>query len=466
MKLKKKAYLVLTLIVLFLLTLSIWFNPLIFTSLKWMLIGVTALVCTGLYFSFAKKRHFNRAHKMMLVFALVIGVLNLWIIQSIDGILNPIQLETTQLNVFVLKENEHLTLTPTLKLGVSSEIEQATYESFVMHVENEHDFTLAPHITTFDNDLIERLFNRRTEAILIDVANLAFLSEDDVQQFLDNTRVIYSFEKSTVVVPREPLDGDIKSNALVFYISGVDSTGSLNLRQRSDVNQLAIVNPDTRTISLVSIPRDTLVPTTCLDNRSDKLSHAGVRGIECSIATLENYLNVPIDYFVRLNFTSFLSILDIIGEIQVYSHYTFSEKEHNFVKGMNTMDKDKALNFARARKGVPGGDQTRGLHQQEIIKGVFNRVTSPSQFANIQSIINSTRRFVQTDITSRTITQLLDLHVSSSTPWTIESHVLKGQVGWAPTPQNPSRQFSVVLHTPQQLDDYRQLIRQLRAIPD
>jgi polyisoprenyl-teichoic acid--peptidoglycan teichoic acid transferase len=463
---KKLTYHIINLIVLIIFAISTWLNPLIFTNLKYGLILIAIFISMGLFVRFVKHKKVFNLHKVVLVLALLFSSLNIWITRSVDDILNPIDLETTQLSVYVLKENASLTLTESLKLGVSLDIEPSIYESFTLHIENEFDFILRPTQEAYDYELIEALYNSSLQGILLDVANLAFLEEEELEEFLSKTVIIYTFEKTTVVTPRDPILDDFESNAIVFYISGIDHRGDLGWRSRSDVNQLVIVNPDTRTISLVSIPRDTYVPTTCLNNRNDKLAHAAVRGIECSISTIENYLNVPIDYYVRLNFTSFISILDIIGPVEVYSHYTFKVYGTQYVKGMNTMDAKMALRFARARKEVPGGDQTRALHQQEIIKAVFKKVTSPSQFGNIQALINSTRRFVNTNLTSASITELLDLHVSSTQSWEINSIVMKGEVTSRPMPNDPTRFYSVVIHTEEQIKEFQELIKDLRRIPE
>ena len=155
---------------------------------------------------------------------------------------------------------------------------------------------------------------------------------------------------------------------------------------------------------------------------------------------------------------------DIIGPVDVYSHYNFSAYGFTYVKGMNKMTTDMALTFARARYEVPGGDITRSLHQQEIIKGVFKKMTSPSQFGKIQSVINSTRRFVQTNLESSSITQLLDIHLSSSESWEIDSLVLSGQDALIPTPQDPDRLYYVIQHTDEQILEFRKAIRDLRKI--
>lgn len=462
---KKSTFYGLTLAVSALLVITTLNNPLIFTSLRWVVLSIFGLIIMALIHRFEVKKRVLNVHKLMLVLALVVSGLNVWITQQVNSVLNPIGQERTQINVHVLKENAHLTLNPSLSLGFSQDIDPAVRDSFFTHVQNEYDFILNSTLDAFDIQLIQALDDLSVDAIVLDSANVSLLEDEEREAFLSRTVIIYTFEKDTVVIPREPIGDDVRSNAIVFFIAGVDTEGDLTRRARSDVNQIVVVNPDTRTISLFSIPRDTFVPTTCLNDRGDKLTHAAVRGIDCSITTLENYLQVPIDYYVRLNFSSFISIFDLIGPVEVYSHYTFRVREHRFVQGMNLMDSEKALAFARARKEVPGGDQTRGKHQQEIIMGVFNHVISRNQISSIQALINQASQFVQTDITSRTITSLLDIHVGSSRSWTLESHVLVGRLGWAPMPNDPSRQFSIVYHTPEQLAEYRELIKTSRIIP-
>ena len=461
---KKLTYLLITTILLGLFILGIWINPIIFTNLKWILVFFSLLVGAWLYVIYSRKKRVYRIHLVVIVLALIGTLLNGWIYRSFEQVLNPIQLETTQLSVYVLNENSDLEFNQDLLLGVSLEIELNMVENFRLHVENELSFITQPELEAIDKTLIDALYAQEVSGILLDVANLAFLDEEALNDFLSKTTVIYSFEKSTEVVPREEIVEEFETNAIVIYISGIDHLGDLGWRSRSDVNQLAIVNPDTRKITLVSIPRDTYIPTTCLNNIKDKLSHAAVRGIECSMSTIENYLQVPIDYYVRLNFSSFISIFDIIGPVDVYSHYNFSAYGFTYVKGMNKMTTDMALTFARARYEVPGGDITRSLHQQEIIKGVFKKMTSPSQFGKIQSVINSTRRFVQTNLESSSITQLLDIHLSSSESWEIDSLVLSGQDALIPTPQDPDRLYYVIQHTDEQILEFRKAIRDLRKI--
>lgn len=465
---KKQTYHIINLLLLAIYSITVWLNPIIFTNLKYILILVGFGVSAYLFYLFnrRKKKRIYRIHKVMLVLAMLITSANIYIYVNINNILNPIQLETTQISVYVLKENENLEFNKELEFGVSIEIEPTLYENLRLYIEDELGFAISPKMDGVDQDLISSLYDQSIPAIMLDVANLGFLDEQVAADFLARTSVIFTFEKSTEVIDREPIVEDFKTNAIVFYISGIDHEGDLGWRARSDVNQLVVVNPDTRKISFVSIPRDTYVPTTCLNDVSDKLTHAAVRGIQCSIGTIEQYLDIPINHYVRLNFTSFISIFEIIGPTEIYSHYTFSSYGFDFIKGMNLMDAEKALMFARSRETLPGGDQTRGLHQQEILKGVFRKLISPSQIGNIQKIINSTRRFVQTDVVPSMITELLDLLVANASGWELESYVLEGSSAWRPWPNDASRQYSVVIHTEEQLQQYRQLLDDLRRIPE
>lgn len=463
---KKIPYLLTSTVVLLILIISTLINPLIFSVLKYSLIGLGVLIYGWLYTIYARKLRVYRFHRVMLVLVLLISSVNVYFYININYVLNPVQTEQTQISVFVLNENENLEFTSDLDVGFSLEIDPTLIESLKASIEKELSFVFTPKKEDNDQALISALYNQELPAIMIDVANLGFLDLEQSEEFLNRTKIIYTYEESKEVVDREPIVETFETNAIVFYISGIDHEGSLGWRARSDVNQLVIVNPDTKKISLISLPRDTYVPTTCLKGVKDKLTHAAVRGIQCSISTIEQYLQTPIDYYVRLNFTSFISIFDIIGPTEIYSYYTFHSHGFDYVKGMNLMDSEKALMFARSRKDVPGGDQTRGLHQQEIIKGIFRKLTSPSQIGNIQKVINSTRRFVQTDVVPSTITELLDMLVSNISGWEINTFVLEGTPDWAPIPNNPESFYSVIIHTEQQIKEFKELMKELRSIPE
>ena len=224
---------------------------------------------------------------------------------------------------------------------------------------------------------------------------------------------------------------EITKDSFVLYISGIDVSGSINQRSRSDVNIIMAINPTKKKITLATVPRDAYVkfPGVTGDAR-DKLTHAAIFGKnDCSVSmkTLEQsvYTGIEIDYWVRVNFTSLEKIVDALGGIEAYSEYgftsTFSGDDVWFNKGMNKMNGWKALIFCRERKTVPGGEPQRGKNQLEVIKGIFNKATSPSILVNYNDVLDEISDCILTDMPMEHITSLIKMQLDDGASWSFET---------------------------------------------
>ena len=163
-----------------------------------------------------------------------------------------------------------------------------------------------------DNDtLIDALYAKDVKVIVINEANRSPI-EEYYKTFSDDTRVLNTHKVETVIQEDEKLD-DITKTPFNVYLSGIDVYGSIKATSRSDVNVIVTVNPNTKQIRLTSTPRDYYVPLTVSNGIPDKLTHAGIHGVDCSIGTLENLYGIDIDYYVRVNFTSVRKIVDLLG---------------------------------------------------------------------------------------------------------------------------------------------------------
>ncbi len=224
---------------------------------------------------------------------------------------------------------------------------------------------------------------------------------------------------------------DVTIQPFIVYISGIDVEGSINQRSRSDVNIVMAINPLTKKISLVTVPRDTYVQFPGITGDSyDKLTHAGIYGKnDCSVSidTLEQniYKGININFWARVNFTSLEKIVDAVGGIEAYSEYTytstFTGEKYYFEKGMNYMDGEKALVFCRERKTIPGGEEQRGRNQLEVIKGIFNKLTSPAILANYNDILDEVSDAVLTNMTTDDITKLVKMQLNDGAAWSFET---------------------------------------------
>jgi len=223
-------------------------------------------------------------------------------------------------------------------------------------------------------------------------------------------------------------DWNLSERAFTIYISGIDTYGGISARSRSDVNLLLAINPTTKEIGIVTTPRDSYVDipgkTTKL---RDKLTHAGIYGPQYSMATLEYLYGVPVDYYLRVNFSSVVRIVDVLGGVDVNSLYSFTTTEgYSFRKGINHMGGASALAFARERENVPGGDWTRGKHQIELIKGLIAKVTSSKILSNYESLLTTVSKSIQTDVTTEQIAQLAAMQLGDSAEWHITSYETNG----------------------------------------
>jgi LCP family protein required for cell wall assembly len=161
------------------------------------------------------------------------------------------------------------------------------------------------------------------------------------------------------------------------YISGMDTWGHISVASRSDVNILAAVNPQTKQILLVSTPRDYYVPLSISGGAKDKLTHAGIYGIDVSEDTMEMLYDVDIDYYFKLNFSGFEGLIDAMGGITVWSDYDFTvDPIKHYVVGENQLTGLEALAFARERHAFAGGDRQRGTNQMNVIQSVIDKMCS------------------------------------------------------------------------------------------
>ena len=170
-----------------------------------------------------------------------------------------------------------------------------------------------------------------------------------------------------------------KDGVYNIYISGIDVAGNIATVSRSDVNIIMTVNTNTKKILLTTTPRDTYlkIPGKGQD-QYDKLTHAGMYGIQTSIETIQNLYDMDIDYYVRLNFTSFINIIDLVGDIEVYNNQTFKAFHGGYYmpKGKIKLDAKKALAFVRERFSLENGDYDRGKNQEKVIEAVFKKIAN------------------------------------------------------------------------------------------
>ena len=275
------------------------------------------------------------------------------------------------------------------------------------------------------DNLVNDLLNSKVNVILIE-DSIKNIMEEEIHQFKTLTKTIYTF---TVKVNVESTlkEVDVTEKPFAIYISGIDTYGEISSVSRSDVNMVMVVNPKTNQILLVSIPRDYYVQLHGTTGTKDKLTHAGIYGIDMSIQTIEDLLELDINYYIKVNFTSVIDIVDALGGLDVYSEYTFiSYSGYSFKKGMNKVNGEQALDFARTRKAFKDGDRQRGKNQQAVLEAIIRKATDKSIITKYNSLLNAVDEKYQTNMNMKKITALIKMQLKDMPSWNVTSYSLAG----------------------------------------
>ena len=227
----------------------------------------------------------------------------------------------------------------------------------------------------------------------------------------------------------------ITKEPFVIYLSGVDTRGELTENARSDVNILAAVNPVTKRVALVNTPRDYYVDLAGTSSK-DKLTHAGLYGVETSMETLGNLYGVNVDHYIRINFAGFISIIDALGGVDVYSDQAFTSvgspgyyDPTTFVEGWNHLDGKSALAFARERHAFASGDIQRGINQMKVIDAMLNKIKSPALLMGFSKIMDAASDCFVTSFSQDQISALVRMQLSDFANWDIQSYTVTGSSG-------------------------------------
>lgn len=293
------------------------------------------------------------------------------------------------------------------------------------HIKSEKGVDLATEKVDSYQAAYENLVNGSSQAMVFNNAYSSLL-EMSYENFQSNLKTIYSYKIKTSIKDEAKAHD---SNVFNIYISGIDTYGSISTVSRSDVNLILTVNMNTHKILMTETPRDAYVkiPDGGAD-QYDKLTHAGIYGVETSEKTLENLYGITIDYYARLNFDSFLKLIDALGGVTVYNSQAFTSLHGNydFPVGNVTLDSDKALGFVRERYSLEHGDYDRGNNQMKVIQAILNKMTSLKSVSNYSTIISNVQDSIQTDMKLDTVMKLVNSQLDSGKKFTITSQEVTG----------------------------------------
>ena len=300
----------------------------------------------------------------------------------------------------------------------------------------------------YDNiqGMVNGLYDKEVPAIILNDAyrgNINDLEEEKFRNFGTDTQVVYTYTYKTENKSTTNSVDDITKNPFTVLISGVDSRDGFAESSRSDVNMLATINPVSRTVLLTSIPRDYYVTTVCEEDAGcqngakDKLTHTGLHGTETTKKTIENLLGVDINYTAKVNFTSVVNLVDALGGIDVdvkpglaVDHFYTNDyfgTDYGVTEGINHLNGQAALCYARERYAYQDGDRQRVKNQQEVLMAIVKKATSPSVIGNYPALMDALSGAFQTDLSQDEIQSLIQFQLKEMPDWQFITYSLDGQ---------------------------------------
>ena len=271
----------------------------------------------------------------------------------------------------------------------------------------------------------DNLKSGKSKAMVLSGSYASLLESVD-SNYASNLKTIYTYK---IKKKNSNSAKQVDSKVFNIYISGIDTYGSISTVSRSDVNIIMTVNMNTHKILLTTTPRDAYVkiPDGGAD-QYDKLTHAGIYGVETSEQTLENLYGIKIDYYARINFTSFLKLIDQLGGVTVHNDQAFTSLhgKFDFPVGDIQMNSEQALGFVRERYSLDGGDNDRGKNQEKVISAIVNKLASLKSVSNFTSIVNNLQDSVQTNMSLDTINALANTQLDSGSKFTVTSQAVTG----------------------------------------
>ena len=300
---------------------------------------------------------------------------------------------------------------------------------------------------------------QKVQAIILNSAYLGIIGDEEGYNWvLTDTRQLTTVEHHAAVEQTMAIPEDIPET-FIMYLSGIDTYGGVSARSRSDVNILAVVNIKTKDILLLSTPRDYYVEYYATNGAKDKLTHAGIYGVEASIDALETLYGIDVNYYLRVNFSGFIDIIDALGGIDVYSDYEFTvDPIKTYYVGTNHLTGLEALAFARERYSFPDGDYQRAKNQMEVIRAAVSKCASSSMLMNYGSVMDAVAGSIDTNMPEDQIASLVKMQLSDMAQWNISSYTATGTGTSAETFSMPGRQLSVIIPDEASIIEARQLI--------
>lgn len=414
-----------------------------------------ALLFVFVFISFAlghgrKTRTFGKIWSILISLAMIAG---LYYVGVGNGALSAITgntIQTIEVSVLVLEEDSAKSLSDVkdYRFGISKTVDRTNTDKAIASIEKKTKNALNYKAYKDYNTMVSALYHKKVKAIIF---NEAFRGqfEEEYENFSKETRVIKTFTYKQII--KNTGNVSVTKEPFIVFLSGNDQTGAVSTTGRSDVNLLAVVNPTTKQVLLISTPRDSYVelvdPSGNIGSGNmDKLTHAGNFGVDVSMSTLGGLYGCQIDYYVMLNFSGFENIINALGGITIDCEESFTSVDGMTYKaGTQSMDGIHALNYARERKAFADGDLARNRHETQVMTAIIDKMLSPAILSNYATLMEGAKDSFRTSLESSDITALVRMQLKDSADWNIKSYHVTGSSARNYTYSISSSQVSTVV---------------------
>ena len=409
------------------------------TTTNLVLIMAALLVVNGLHIFVQLPLRRNKLGKLicgalavLLSAGMIYGTVAAGAVQSALSKISGIMVEKQVTAVIVMKEDEAADLGDTkgYRFGILADRDTENTRQILAAMEKSMG-TVETAAYDTPAEMADALYDDEVQALILNEGYIPLLTEqENYQDVSDRTKIIYEYITKHEITAIKPT-GSITKQPFVVYCSGSDEQDSdITAKTRSDVNILAVVNPKTRQILLINTPRDYYLPL-AFNGEMDKLTHAGLYGVQESMAVLDNLYGTKTSYYGRVNFWGLIDVVDALGGIDVYSDYSFTTsagdvagygyRTYSYTEGWNHLDGLEALMFARERHSFSDGDNQRGRNQMKVVQAIIEKAASPSVLANYQDLLKALSENFVTNISYDQITSLVQMMQKEGFSWNIQA---------------------------------------------
>ena len=417
-----------TVLVAFLLFIMFNYNFLSFRFLNIIItIGLLVVLAISIFLQKAKKSTLVTTI-ILVVFSLIslVGVFGFKQMIDITNRMNQTAaFSEVEMSIVVPKDSDIKDVNQLTTVQAPTKVDKNNVDTLMSALKKDKKVDLKVDDVASYQEAYDNLKSGKSKAMVLSGSYASLLESVD-SNYASNLKTIYTYK---IKKKNNNSAKQVDSKVFNIYISGIDTYGSISTVSRSDVNIIMTVNMNTHKILLTTTPRDAYVkiPDGGAD-QYDKLTHAGIYGVETSEKTLENLYGIKIDYYARINFTSFLKLIDQLGGVTVHNDQAFTSLhgKFDFPVGDIQMNSEQALGFVRERYSLDGGDNDRGKNQEKVISAIVNKLASLKSVSNFTSIVNNLQDSVQTNMSLDTINALANTQLDSGSKFTVTSQAVTG----------------------------------------